>query len=117
MKGGLSIRNAKKIYESVRGEVLAVDDVSIDMEPHEFCAVVGPSGCGKTTLLNAIAGFDELTGGSISLDGDVIASAERTTEPNADRIVVFQNGALFPWRSILWNVTCGPIMQKRLAPG
>lgn len=114
MKGGLSIRNARKIYGSARGEVLAVDGVSIDIAPHEFCAVVGPSGCGKTTLLNAIAGFDQLTDGAIQLDGQVIASADLTAKPNADRIVVFQNGALFPWRSVLWNITCGPIMQKKL---
>jgi NitT/TauT family transport system ATP-binding protein len=116
MKGALSIRKARKIYESERGEVLAVDDVSMDIAPNEFCAVVGPSGCGKTTLLNAIAGFDELTDGLITLDGETIASDDRVIEPNADRIVVFQHGALFPWRSVLWNVTCGPIMQRRLDP-
>ena len=77
--------------------------------------MVGPSGCGKTTLLNAIAGFDTLT---VGLDHarrpDASPSPDRSAPPGADRIVVFQNGALFPWRPVLWNVTCGPVMQKRM---
>jgi ABC-type nitrate/sulfonate/bicarbonate transport system ATPase subunit len=114
MNGALSIRKACKIYESERGKVLAVDGVDMDVARNEFCAVVGPSGCGKTTLLNTIAGFDVLSSGSILLDDQVIASVDHALEPNADRIVVFQNGALFPWRTVLWNVTCGPIMQRSL---
>lgn len=113
MKGALSIRGASKIYDPDRSKVVAVDNLDLDIAPGEFCSVVGPSGCGKTTLLNAIAGFDFLTGGSIMLDGAPIASAGKGLPPSADRIVVFQNGALFPWRTVLWNITCGPVMQKR----
>lgn len=116
MKGALSIRGAVKVYDPERRKVVAVDGVDLDIAPGEFCSVVGPSGCGKTTLLNAVAGFDTLTAGSIALDGQVIATADKSAPPSADRIVVFQNGALFPWRSVLWNVTCGPIMQKRMSP-
>lgn len=116
MKGALSIRNATKIYDPDGSKVVAVDGIDLDIAPGEFCSVVGPSGCGKTTLLNAIAGFDTLTAGSITLDGQTIATADKSAPPNAERIVVFQNGALFPWRSVLWNVTCGPIMQKRMGP-
>jgi len=114
MKGAVSIRGAVKVYDPERSQVVALDGLDLDIAPGEFCAVVGPSGCGKTTLLNAIAGFDTLTSGSITLDGQTIAEPDRSAPPGADRIVVFQNGALFPWRSVLWNVTCGPVMQKRM---
>ena len=113
MKGVLSIRGASKVYDPEGSRVVAVDNLDLDIAPGEFCSVVGPSGCGKTTLLNAIAGFDRLTAGTITLDGATIASAGKSRPPSADRIVVFQNGALFPWRSVLWNVTCGPVMQGR----
>jgi NitT/TauT family transport system ATP-binding protein len=113
MKGALRIEAAEKTYDPGGAAVLAVDGVTLDIAPGEFCSVVGPSGCGKTTLLNAIAGFDGLTGGTIHLDGALIASPDRSATPGADRIVVFQNGALFPWRTVLWNVTSGPVMQGR----
>jgi NitT/TauT family transport system ATP-binding protein len=114
MRGALSIHGAVKVYDPDRSMVVALDGLDLDIAPGEFCSVVGPSGCGKTTLLNAIAGFDTLTAGSITLDGQRIAEPDRSAPPGADRIVVFQNGALFPWRSVLWNVTCGPVMQKRM---
>jgi NitT/TauT family transport system ATP-binding protein len=115
MDSGLSIRGAKKVYRSKRGSVVALDGIDLDVQPNEFCAIVGPSGCGKTTLLNAIAGFDTLSEGSIALDGQILASAETSESPNADRLVVFQNGALFPWRTVLWNVTSGPVMQQKMS--
>jgi NitT/TauT family transport system ATP-binding protein len=113
---GLSIRNARKVYNSKRGRVAALDGIDLEVGQNEFCAVVGPSGCGKTTLLNAIAGFDSLSEGTIVLDGKVLAAGGSSSPPDADRLVVFQNGALFPWRSVLWNVTSGPIMQGKLSP-
>jgi NitT/TauT family transport system ATP-binding protein len=78
--------------------------------------IVGPSGCGKTTLLNAIAGFHAITSGRIVMDGELLCSTEQPkSNPGPDRIVVFQNGALFPWKSNLENVIFGPVMQGRLA--
>jgi len=114
MRGALSIRNARKVYDAKTARVVALDSIDLDIAAGEFCAIVGPSGCGKTTLLNAIAGFDTLTRGDITLDGQSLASANASAPPDASRIVVFQNGALFPWRTVLWNVACGPIMQRRL---
>ncbi len=112
---GLVIRNARKVYNSRRGDVVALDGVDLSVRQNEFCAIVGPSGCGKTTLLNAIAGFETLSEGSIELNGKTIAAGTRCAKANSDRLVVFQNGALFPWRTILWNVTCGPVRQGRLS--
>jgi NitT/TauT family transport system ATP-binding protein len=112
--GALSIRKASKIYGPHGRNVVALDHVSFSTEPGEFCVVVGPSGCGKTTLLNSIAGFDQLSSGEIYLDGTLLARCDRLPLPGADRMVVFQQDALFPWKTVLWNVTCGPIQQGRV---
>jgi len=110
-RGAISIRNVSKVYDPDGARVLAVDNCSMEIEAGEFCVVVGPSGCGKTTLLNAIAGFHGISDGEIHLDGELLCTATQTPEPGSDRIVVFQNGALFPWFTVLDNVTFGPVMQ------
>jgi NitT/TauT family transport system ATP-binding protein len=110
-RGQISIRNVSKIYDPDGAGVLAVDNCSMEIEAGELCVVVGPSGCGKTTLLNAIAGFHGITSGEIILDGEVLCSANKKASPGSDRIVVFQNGALFPWFTVLENVTFGPVVQ------
>lgn len=111
-RGHIQINNVSKIYDPDGAKVLAVDRCTMDIAPGEFCVVVGPSGCGKTTLLNAIAGFHSISSGEILLDGEVLCSADKQAQPGSDRIVVFQNGALFPWFTVLENVTFGPIVQK-----
>jgi NitT/TauT family transport system ATP-binding protein len=113
-EGALSVRSAGKIYDPEGIHVVALEDVSFEIGAGEFMVLVGPSGCGKTTLLNALAGFDELTGGEIYMDGELLASPGRRLVPGPDRMVVFQQGALFPWKTVLWNVTCGPIRQGRM---
>jgi NitT/TauT family transport system ATP-binding protein len=113
-EGALSIRSAGKIYDPEGIHVVALENVSFEIGAGEFMVLVGPSGCGKTTLLNALAGFDELTDGEIYMDGDLLASPGRRLVPGPDRMVVFQQGALFPWKTVLWNVTCGPIQQGRM---
>ena len=113
--GAISLRAVRKVYDPGRLDVVAVDGWTLDVASGEFLAVVGPSGCGKTTLLNGIAGFDPITGGEILLDGETIASARGSARPSADRVVVFQNGALFPWKTVVENVAYGPIVQRRLS--
>lgn len=113
--GALSFRNTGKVYDPEGAHVVALEDVNFEIAAGEFCVVVGPSGCGKTTLLNAIAGFDQITNGEILLDGKLLTSPGKPLQPGADRMVVFQHGALFPWKTVLWNVTCGPIMQGKLS--
>ena len=111
-KGAISIRNVTKIYDPEGVNVLAVDDCSLEIGAGEVCMIVGPSGCGKTTLLNAIAGFHSITLGEIYLDGELLCGQEKPlSDQGADRVVVFQNGALFPWKTLMDNVAYGPIVQ------
>jgi len=110
-QGKISIRNVTKIYDPEGARVTAMQDCSFEIDAGEFMVVVGPSGCGKTTLLNAIAGFDTITAGEIYLDGELISSPGKQIKPNVDRMVVFQNGALFPWKTVMDNVTYGPVVQ------
>lgn len=115
LSGKLSIRNVTKIFDPGGANALAIDNCSLEIEAGEFCVIVGPSGCGKTTLLNAIAGFHGISSGEIELDGRIICSADGVAEPDADRIVVFQNGALFPWFTVLENVIYGPVVQGKMS--
>ncbi len=116
-KGALSIKNVTKIYDPTGVNVMAVDNCSMEIAAGEVCMIVGPSGCGKTTLLNAIAGFHSITEGSIHLDGELLCGPERPkAEQSAERMVVFQHGALFPWKTLQENVAYGPTVQKALSP-
>jgi NitT/TauT family transport system ATP-binding protein len=112
--GHLSIRNAGKVYSVRDGSVIALECCNIDIPAGQFCALVGPSGCGKSTLLNAVAGFDTLSSGDIVLDDRVINSSKQRLKPGPDRVVVFQNGALFPWATVRENLVRGPILQGRM---
>ena len=115
-KGALSIKNVTKIYDPAGVNVMAVDNCSMEIAGGEVCMIVGPSGCGKTTLLNAIAGFHSITEGSIHLDGELLCGPERPkAEQSAERMVVFQHGALFPWKTLQENVAYGPTVQKALS--
>jgi len=111
-EGAIRIENVDKVYDPQGAAVQAVADCSLDIRAGEICMIVGPSGCGKTTLLNAIAGFHSITSGAIWLDGEMLCGPGKPqAEPGPDRVVVFQNGALFPWMTNLENVAFGPVMQ------
>jgi NitT/TauT family transport system ATP-binding protein len=115
-QGSIRIDDVVKIYDPDGAAVMAVDHCSLDIGAGEICMIVGPSGCGKTTLLNAIAGFHSITSGSISLDGEILCGPGKPkAEPGSDRIVVFQNGALFPWKTNLENVAFGPMVQGKMS--
>ncbi|MBB53364.1 MAG: ABC transporter [Magnetovibrio sp.] len=114
-RGAISIRNVTKIYDPEGVNVMAVDDCSLEIPAGEVCMIVGPSGCGKTTLLNAIAGFHSVTNGEIFLDGEMLCGPEKPlAEQGADRMVVFQHGALFPWKTLAENVAYGPMVQNTM---
>jgi ABC-type nitrate/sulfonate/bicarbonate transport system ATPase subunit len=97
-------RNVYKRFRDAReGRVVhAIEDVSLDIKRGEFVTVIGPSGCGKTTLLNILAGFEQPSAGEVLLEG------QRIDRPGADRGVVFQEYALFPWLTLRQNVEYGP---------
>ena len=115
LKGAISIRNVTKIYDPEGVNVMAVDNCSLEIAAGEVCMIVGPSGCGKTTLLNAIAGFHSITKGEIFLDGELLCGPSKPlAEQGSDRVVVFQQGALFPWKTLKENVAYGPMVQKTM---
>jgi NitT/TauT family transport system ATP-binding protein len=103
----LQIEHLHKTYtDGYTGEdVVAIGDVSFDVAEGEFVSVLGPSGCGKTTVLNIVAGFVEAGGGTVTVAGRPVRG------PGPDRGVVFQDHALFPWKTVLGNVTFGLRMR------
>jgi NitT/TauT family transport system ATP-binding protein len=89
-------------YRPPRGrEVLALEDVSLEVRRQEFIALLGPSGCGKSTLLYLVGGFLPTTPGTIQVDGNPVRG------PGPDRGIVFQHFALFPWKTVRANVLYG----------
>ncbi|GLC81437.1 ABC transporter ATP-binding protein [Lacrimispora brassicae] len=97
----VKIDQVVKTYNTRKGEMTALNGVSLDIKENEFICVVGPSGCGKSTLLNIIAGLLEPTSGSVYVDGKAVEG------PGPERGVVFQQYALFPWLTVLKNVEFG----------
>ncbi len=111
--GHLSVDRAGKIYDPAGIHVVALEECSLEIPAGDFIAVVGPSGCGKSTLLNILAGFDNLTSGQVMMDGEPLSTVGSPPTPGPDRVVVFQNGALFPWKTVLENVAYGLVVQKK----
>lgn len=109
--GWLSIRNAGKVHSRGGAAVRVLDDVSIEIRPGEFCAVVGPPGCGKSTLINAIAGVESLTEGIVYLDGECISRPGHKPQPSPDRVVVRDLRTLSPWARVRKNLIRGPVAQ------
>ena len=103
----LKIDNVYKEYATRNGKMIALNGVNLDIAENEFVCVVGPSGCGKSTILNIIAGLLQPTSGAVYLDGKEIKGT------GAERGVVFQQYALFPWRTVLKNVMYG-LESKRI---
>lgn len=95
----LQLRHVGKNFEGSKKET--IKDISLDIKDGEFVCIVGPSGCGKSTLLNLVAGLDHPTQGEILLNG------KRIEGPGADRVVMFQEAALYPWLNVLDNVKFG----------
>jgi len=108
----LEARNIGKNFNAVQEgqvqEVSAIKNINLSIEDGQFVSIVGPSGCGKSTLLNILAGLDKPSEGEVILDGRPVS------ETGPDRIMVFQENALFPWLKVQDNVEFG-LMVKGLS--
>jgi NitT/TauT family transport system ATP-binding protein len=89
-----------------KGSLVALENISLKVQPGEFLCIVGPSGCGKSTLLHLIAGLHQQTAGHISVDGKEVSG------PGTDRILIFQELGLFPWLTVGQNVEFGMKMKN-----
>ncbi|WP_456481622.1 ABC transporter ATP-binding protein [Methanopyrus sp.] len=99
----LKVENLHKSY----GDLKVLNGITFEVSKGEFFAIVGPSGCGKTTLLRIIAGLEDYDAGRVLVDG------EEVREPGPDRALVFQEYAVFPWKTVLENVMFAPLMKGK----
>src|SRR4029077_2703387 len=104
----LAIENVSKTFRNGTGRILALDRVSLQVGEGEFVCLVGASGCGKSTLLNIIAGLEKPDSGSVRANGKPV------TGPGRERLVMFQEAALFPWLDVLGNVLFGFKLKTNL---
>ena len=102
----VTIKNVSKIFP---GNVVAVDDVSLEIKDKEFVVLVGPSGCGKSTTLRMIAGLEEITKGEIYIDDRMV---NYVAPKDRDIAMVFQNYALYPHMSVYKNLAFGLKLRK-----
>ena len=107
----IAIERLSKTFETTRRTShLALADISLDVAEGEFVSILGPSGCGKSTLLYIVGGFVPPSEGSVAVKGLPV------TGPGPDRGPVFQEFALFPWKTVLGNVMYGPL-ERGMAKG
>ncbi|MCR5273661.1 MAG: ABC transporter ATP-binding protein [Lachnospiraceae bacterium] len=103
----IKIKNINKTYTDASGApVEAIKDINIDIKDGEFVSIVGPSGCGKSTLLEIVAGLLEQTSGEVIVGDDTVKGTSR------DIGVVFQDSALFPWKTVKKNILYGLELSK-----
>ena len=105
----LAIEDVSKSFKTGTGVVQALDRVSLQVGEGEFVCLVGVSGCGKSTLLNIIAGLEKPDGGNVLADGKPV------TSPGRERLVMFQEPALFPWLDVFGNVLFGLKLKPNLS--
>lgn len=107
-RSALSARNVSKSFKTPQGEIVAVDDMTFDVQPGEFVSIVGPSGCGKSTLFSILGGLTGNYQGSVTVGDDVIRG------PHPAVGMVFQEESTFPWRSVIDNVAF-PLEMRGMA--
>lgn len=100
----IEVRRLSKTFSD--GEITAIGQLDLSIDDGEIYCLLGPSGCGKSTALHLIAGFDRPSEGEILVDGEPVRG------PGPDRAVVFQKPLLFPWFTVLQNISFGPILAK-----
>jgi NitT/TauT family transport system ATP-binding protein len=97
----LRVQHISKSFQSKTGSVSVLEDINLEIQQGEFVCIVGPSGCGKTTLLNIVAGLEKADTGELWTNDHKINGA------GTDRVVIFQEAALFPWLNVIKNVEFG----------
>ncbi|MEC5215806.1 NitT/TauT family transport system ATP-binding protein [Actimicrobium sp. GrIS 1.19] len=97
----IQIKGVSKVFSTGERDVVALQDINLDIVSGQFVCLLGPSGCGKSTLLNAVAGF------SLPSAGSIVTGDRTVTGPGPDRGMVFQEYALFPWMTVEQNVAFG----------
>jgi NitT/TauT family transport system ATP-binding protein len=97
----LEVAELGRVFESDQGRTVALEHIGFKAHKREFVCLIGASGCGKSTLIRILAGLDSPTSGAVLLDGAEVRG------PGSDRGMVFQGYTLFPWRTVLDNVTFG----------
>src|SRR5438270_4103955 len=103
---GVELAGVTKQFATPAGtSFTAVRDVTLTVEPGQFCAIVGPTGCGKSTTLSMVAGLDRPSAGEVSVAGRPVNGIVRGTS------FMFQSDALLPWKSVLSNVALGPVFR------
>ncbi|MFL2781886.1 MAG: ABC transporter ATP-binding protein [Rhodospirillales bacterium] len=105
--GEINVENVSIVFGEGESAFLAVDRVSAHILSGEFVCILGPSGCGKSTLLNAIAGLEEPSSGQVVVEDQVVIG------PSGNRGMVFQQPALFPWKTVIENIAYGPRMAGK----
>jgi len=103
------VEGVSKSYETEFETRQVLDDCSFRLAGGKLTVLIGPSGCGKSTLINIIAGYEKAGVGTVTLEGRPVDA------PSADRLVVFQETALFPWMTTFQNVAYGPRVQRRVS--
>jgi NitT/TauT family transport system ATP-binding protein len=102
----IELRGVTKRFRTPDGTAYtALLDIDLTVAPGEFCAVVGPTGCGKSTTLSLISGLEESSAGSVTIDGRAVTAIDRRVG------FMFQQDAVFPWKSVLANVAAGPLFR------
>lgn len=105
MKDVIVCKSLEKTFQTARGPVEVIGDVSLRVQENEFLVLFGPGQCGKSTVINCLSGLEPVTGGTVAVNGKPV------TGPGPDRGVVYQRIALFPWLTVMQNVEYGPKMR------
>jgi NitT/TauT family transport system ATP-binding protein len=102
--------NVSLSFETAKGRLNVVEDISYDINDGDFIAVIGPSGCGKTTMMSMLAGFQKPTTGKVLFDGSPVAG------PGPERGVIFQEYGVFPWLTVKQNIAFGLTLNANRVP-
>ena len=105
----LEVKNLTKSFGLGPLRQRVLENCSFGLQPERLTVLIGPSGCGKSTLVNILAGYEAPDGGEVKLFGGPVSG------PSAERLVVFQETALFPWMTTFQNVIYGPVVQRSKA--